>query len=68
MADGTVVNPLSSLTVEQVQMKTAALNELIQAQLRAFEAETGCKVHSVQVHQDRPPLVRTQVKVQIPGA
>jgi len=61
-------NPiLSSLTVAEVQAKTAALNELIQSQLRAFEAETGCKVHSVQVHQDRPPLVRTQVKVQIPG-
>lgn len=58
---------LDSLTVAEVQRRTAVLNELIQTQLRAFEADTGCKVHSVQVHQDRPPLVRTIVKVQIPG-
>ncbi len=63
-----VINPLANLTIADIQAKTAVLNASIQSQLRAFEADTGCKVHSVQVHQDRPPLVRTIVKVQIPGA
>ncbi len=58
---------LSTMTIAEVQARAAVLNESIQSQLRLFESETGCKVHSVQVHQDRPPLVRTIVKVQIPG-
>ena len=60
-------SPLANLTIAEIQAKIVVLNNSIQDQLRAFEAETACKVHSVQVHQDRPPLVRTQIKVQIPG-
>ena len=63
---------LGSETVADVQVKTAALNTAVQSLARAFEADTACIIHSIQVlHENlgKPPasLAVIRTKVQIPG-
>ncbi len=61
-----LTSPLNNHTVTEIQQKAAVLNAAIQALVLAFQADTGCLVHSIPVHQDKAPT-RTQIKVQIPG-
>ena len=53
------------MTIQEVQQATAALAQQITQLIQAFEASTGCIVHSIPVRNDRKP-VTADVKVQIP--
>jgi folate-dependent phosphoribosylglycinamide formyltransferase PurN len=54
------------MTIKEIQARLEIMRQSIQDQLRAFQLDTGTKVHSVQVNHDSGKLVAT-VKVQIPA-
>ncbi len=52
------------MTISEVQALAAALAKTLTAEIQAFEAATGCIVHSLPITEAKPSTVH--VKVQIP--
>lgn len=53
------------MTIPEVQAAAATLAQQITAQVQAFEASTGCIVHSLPVRGEKNPTT-VEVKVQVP--